>query len=134
VGDKKSRRAKGNYLYYQNEGSTSWRRESRSGGLKLAVDNAGNPFQIDSNGLISKKNGRRWTSDSQNANDISIGADGSVYALVGELSGEGYDLYYREGSRSWESFSSRKATSVTVNVDGNPWITNNKNEIWKWTG
>lgn len=125
VGTKNSRRGKGNYLYYQK--GESWRRESRSGGFKVAVNNDGNPFQVDKNGLIHKKSGRSWVSDSQNAIDIAIGSEGSMYALVGDMSGEGYDLYYREGSRSWESFSDKRATSVTVDNQGNPWITNNKN-------
>jgi len=55
-----------------------------------------------------------------------------MYALDTDMKGEGYDLKYRTGSRSWETFSDRQATSVTVDSKGNPWITNNKNEIWAW--
>jgi len=94
VGTKNSRRANGNYLYYaKDDEMKSWRRESRSGGLKVAVNNDGKPFQVDKNGLISKQSGRRWTSDSQSAIDIAIGSEGSTFALVGDMSGEGYQLY-----------------------------------------
>lgn len=95
VGANKSRRGKGNYLYYQKDDKKSWRRDNRSGGLKVAVNNDGVAFQVDSNGLIHKQSGRRWTSDSQTAIDIAIGSEGSMYALVGDMSGEGYELYYR---------------------------------------
>jgi len=52
---------------------------------------------------------------------------------------KGYNLKFRgekvkSGSNvEWKTFENMEATSVTVDNEGNPWITNNKNEIWAWT-
>lgn len=43
-------------------------------------------------------------------------------------------VYKKDASGSWVKVGDRGATSITVDADGNPWITDVNNEIWRWSG
>jgi hypothetical protein len=68
------------------------------------------------------------------ATDISVGADGSVWALgVTSVTG-GYDIYHWDAaSWTWKAIPGG-AVRIAVDPNGIPWIINNLGGIFKWDG
>lgn len=65
--------------------------------------------------------------------DLDIGADGDVFAIGTEgVSGSNGWVYQWIHGR-WELFGGY-GTRVAVDPDGNPWIINALNEIWRYSG
>lgn len=65
--------------------------------------------------------------------DLDIGANGSTFAIGGKDDahpGNGW-VYRWEGS-NWKKFSGY-GKRITVDKDGNPWLVNGLNEIWRFS-
>ncbi len=72
------------------------------------------------------------------ATDISVGADGSVWAIGTTPAPGGFDiLHWNASSWTWKQdagVASRGAVRIAVGPDGDPWIVNSSGEIFHWTG
>jgi hypothetical protein len=76
----------------------------------------------------------RWKQLSDNATDIGIGADGSVWIIgTSEVNG-GYGVY-RLSVNGWEQIEiDGGAIRIDVDPSGNPWIVDNDGNIFRRSG
>jgi len=66
--------------------------------------------------------------------DIAIGPkNGETFALGTEKASKGKVIYKKKDGK-WSKFGTRGAKSISVDVDGSPWITDDDNAIWRWSG
>jgi len=71
-----------------------------------------------------------WQRMPGEATDISIGADGSVWAIGTDERNGGYGIYHWNGD-SWDR-QSGGAVRIAVDPNGNPWIVNSEQDIYRW--
>lgn len=75
-----------------------------------------------------------WQRLPGSASAISVGADGSVWALGVEHVTGGYDIYHWDARAwTWRAVPGG-ATRLAVDPGGNPWIVNNAGNILHWDG
>jgi hypothetical protein len=100
------------------------------GGVRIAVDRAGNPWVVNSVGQIFQRTGTQWTRQPGLATDIGIGADGSVWVIGTNPVGAGQDFgVFRWNGSSWDGVDGG-GVQISVDKDGVPWIANSKGEIF----
>jgi streptogramin lyase len=63
------------------------------------------------------------------ANDIGVGANGSVW-VIGTQSTAGGDHIYQWNGSSWIQEPSASGSRITVGPDGQPWVVNTSGQIW----
>jgi hypothetical protein len=66
------------------------------------------------------------------ATDISVGANGAVWAIGTNPTGPGFGIWRWTGS-AWTPVPGA-AVRIGVDPNGNPWVTNTRNQIYQWTG
>lgn len=64
------------------------------------------------------------------ATDISVGADGTIWAIGSDERDGGYGIYRFNGD-SWDRHSGG-ALRIAVDPDGNPWVVNSDQDIFRW--
>jgi hypothetical protein len=81
---------------------TGWAQKSGGRGLRLSVDEKGNPWTVGANGEIRRWSGSAWVGMyfpyGAGGKDIGIAGDGTVYIIGGELTGTNYGLYQKSGA------------------------------------
>jgi len=71
--------------------------------------------------------GRSWALQAGTANDIGIGADGSVWIIGTNATVDGYGIYRWNGA-NWYPVDGG-AVNVSVDQHGYPWVTNDLGSI-----
>ncbi len=72
-----------------------------------------------------------WSSVGGKANDIGVGANGTVWKIGIKPQGNyGYDISKWTGN-SWQTISGG-AVRIDVDPQGNPWVVNKQGAIWKY--
>jgi peptidoglycan hydrolase-like protein with peptidoglycan-binding domain len=114
-------------------GSQSWI-QSNIAAARIAVAPGGQPWVIQDNGTIHRKNGASWEQLPGTASDIDVGADGSAWiidpasaVLIWTEQARMVDAVGNElapARRGWVNVSGT-AASVAVGPDGRPWVTTN---------
>jgi len=61
--------------------------------------------------------------------DIGVGADGSVWVIGGNDQWGGWSIYKWNEQSQYLSQISGSALQISVDGDGNPWVTDSYNEI-----
>ncbi len=69
-----------------------------------------------------------WEKLPGTAQGISVGADGSVWAVGSKPAGEGYAAL-RWNGKDWDEVGGVAATRIAVDPKGVPWVINVKHEI-----
>jgi M6 family metalloprotease-like protein len=65
--------------------------------------------------------------------DLDIGANGSAFAIGGKDDAHpGNGWVYKWDGKNWKKFSGY-GKRITVDKDGNPWLVNGLNEIWRFS-
>lgn len=70
-----------------------------------------------------------WQRLEGDANDIGVGADGSVWVIGTDERGGGFGIYHWNGS-GWGRVEGG-AVRIDVDPAGNPWIVNNSHDIYR---
>lgn len=119
-------------IYFYN--GTSWELFPSGEAVKISVDPSGVLWIIKSNNTIHRWNGSSWVQMPGTAQEIDIGADGSVYIVgVGNSENQEGQIFKWTGS-SWELLPNSSAMKISVDPSGNPWIITSDNNIHRWTG
>ncbi len=98
-------------------------------GVAVAVDPDGEPWLVRNDGTIRRRVAGAWETVPGTARDISVGADGAVWAVGTESVEDGYAVLRWTGS-AWERID-RGATRIAVAPDGEPWITTDSGFIFR---
>jgi hypothetical protein len=112
---------------YRWDGSNWW--ESRGSAVRVDVDPWGNPWIINSDNEIYRLTRGRWERLPGAANDIGIGADGSVW-VVGVNSRRGGYSIFTLTPKGWLRV---EGAGVRIDVDatGTPWVINDDDQIFR---
>jgi hypothetical protein len=78
-------------------------------------------------------NNQGWVEMPGSANDICVGADGSVFIIGTNVRVGGYGIYKWNGS-SWIQYSSGAGIKVAGDAQGNPWVITSDNTVFQWAG
>lgn len=113
-------------------GPGGWR-SSDGNGVRIAVDNLGQPWVVNSQGAIWRKANGVWEQLPGDAKDIDIGSDNTVYIV-----GRNKDLW-KWNSNSWvkdNKISTFDAGIVRVSVGSsdNVWAITNEGNMWRYDG
>jgi Tectonin domain len=122
----------GNYGIYRWSGS-AWEAVD-DGGARIAVDPDGLPWIVTSGGDIYRRVVNTWVHYPGRAQDIGVGADGSVWVIGTNRVGEGYDGgVFKLNGKVWEPIPGG-GVRIAVGPDGLPWVVNSVNEIFRYDG
>jgi Papain-like cysteine protease AvrRpt2/Tectonin domain len=71
--------------------------------------------------------------DTKKATDLSVGADGSFW-IIGDIPEVGgFDINKREVN-TWKKIANAAAVQICVDPNGNPWVINENEDIFRWDG
>ena len=101
------------------------------GGIRIDVDQSGNPWIVNSNGEIFRRVNDNWEHLPGFAKDIGVGGDGSVWIIGTNPRGTAHDFGIHKWTGSnWQGI---EGGGVRIDVDqsGNPWIVNSNGEIFR---
>lgn len=123
----------GGYGIWQWTGS-GWTRccGGGGGGVKIAVDQNGDPWVVNDHNLIWMYDGTAWNQEPGLAREIAAGDDGSVYILTTQATGGGYQVAKWNGS-SFAPVSPGGLVDLAVGQDGTVWGANQYNQLWEAT-
>jgi hypothetical protein len=115
-------KARGGGLIHRWTGK-GWSKISGAG-VRIAVDNRGNPWVVNSAGQIwQNQGGNKWKLLPGKASDIGVGANGKVWVA-------GTNAIYSWEGKGWR-IGGLKASSIAVDRMGMPWMTSARGEIYR---
>lgn len=100
------------------------------GAVRIDVGPDGNPWVVQSTGVIFRYNGASFELMPGLPSDIGIGEDGSVWIIGTNPIGNEYDISYWNGS-GWTAVPGG-AVRIDVGPDGNPWIVQSTGVIFEY--
>jgi hypothetical protein len=125
--------ADGGYCVKKWNGTT-WAKPSIGGaGIRIAVDPAGNPWVVNNySNLLTIVSGQWYQYDvngaANNATDVGVGSDGTVWIISHETVNGGYNIYKKVGS----TFSNAHGGAIAISVNWTtPWVVNNGGYIFE---
>jgi hypothetical protein len=84
-------------------------------------------------GAVQPLDGGAWGQQRGAATDIAV--DGGQTFALGTGAALGGHPLWQEGNSGWSAFAGGGAgTVVAVDPGGNPWVVNDRHEIWHWSG
>ena len=98
--------------------------------MRIDVGPDGNPWVVQSTGVIFRYNGASFELMPGLPSDIGIGEDGSVWIIGTNPIGNEYDISYWNGS-GWTAVPGG-AVRIDVGPDGNPWIVQSTGVIFEY--
>ncbi|MEO7211847.1 Ig-like domain-containing protein [Mucilaginibacter sp.] len=104
-------------------------------GVRIAVAPNGTPWVVNKSHLIYRKTATDlWELMPGTANDIGIGADGSVFIIgTNDVSPTGgYNIMKWNGT-NWDNLPNCAGTRITVAPDGTPWVVNKSHLVYRKT-
>lgn len=103
-------------------------------GIRIAVSPAGVPWVVNKSHLIYRFNGTLWDVLPGTANDIGIGADGSVYIIGTTIASPtgGFNIMKWNGV-DWVNLPDCAGTRISVMPDGTPWVVNKSSIVYQKT-
>lgn len=116
---------------YKLNSSQGWD-QIPGGGIRIAVDQSGNPWIVNSQKDIYQYVNKTFIKLPGQANDIAIGG-GRVWVIGNDNVGTGGDhgVFQWNGS-GWDKVPGG-GTSIAVDANGLPWITNSVKDIYQFT-
>lgn len=122
----------GIYKYYNSQ----LHKLPECAGVRIAVDPHGMPWVVNKSHLIFRYHGTLvWEQLPGTANDIGIGADGSVYIIgTQDVSPTGgYNILKWNGS-GWDMMPDCAGIRIAVDPNGTPWVVNKSSIVFKYGG
>jgi hypothetical protein len=101
------------------------------GAMRITVDTAGNPWWVTSNGQIWHLVNGAPILESGSANDISAGADGSIWIVTRTAGTGGNQIAKRVGS-SFQVVSGINGVNISADRSGNPFVIKSDSTIWHY--
>ena len=123
-----SNRVSGGYGIYRSNGQ-AWT-ALPGGAVRIAVDQAGNAWVVNSAHHIYHWTGNAWASSPGAATDIGVGANGSVW-VVGTSPCRQLGIY-RWNGRAWTALPG--GAGDRRGPGGNAWVVNSAHHVYHWTG
>ena len=118
----------GNTLSGKNQNGTNvWGERIILGSNNYTNENV---WALNAANNIFKWNGTNWDGYAGKAQDIGVGANGSVWIMDIENHRYGGSIYRLEGSKFVKT--SGQGVRIDVDPNGNPWGINNLGHIYKW--
>jgi hypothetical protein len=103
------------------------------GGVRIAVDPTGAPWVVNNAGGIFRRVGNQWQQTSGAANDIGIGANGTVVVIGTNAVNGGFGIWALNAAGNWDAIPGG-ATNVAVGPNGLPWVVNSSYGIFEGVG
>jgi hypothetical protein len=111
---------------------TTWTKFGGSA-TRIAVDHVGTPWVVhDLHGIFRARTNGTWEQMPDAANDIGIGANGSVFIVSNEGEDVGGWVIKRWNGSSFVAFGGT-ASRITVGADGFPWIVQKNGHVYRRT-
>lgn len=105
--------------------SGRWRLISGNG-QRITVDPKGNPWVIQTDGVLARYDGREWQTLPGHANDIAVGPDGSVYAI----DENGVSRWDEENTLWIKQLDTEGGIAIAVGPGGNVWYVTANGSIY----
>jgi hypothetical protein len=103
------------------------------GAVAIAVDQKGDPWIITSAHKIKHYTGAKWAAEPGTATAISVGANGSVWAVGTTKASGGYQVLKWSGSK-WSVVKGAGAVAIAVDPKGDPYLVTSAHKIEHYTG
>lgn len=87
-----NKEAAGFGIYKYNAKTRKYKKVPGSG-TDISVDKAGHPWVVNVKKNVYSHNGKRWTKQAFTANDIGVGADGTIHTIGTKVEGGGFAIY-----------------------------------------
>lgn len=127
----------GGYGLYSLESTFDWhpdRASSASAGVRIAVDQSGEPWVVTSNNQIWRRSkGSKWEQLPGTATDIAIGGVDTVWMLDATAKPGGYGLWrWQWRGQYWEpdEVSGSAGVQISIEPHGQPSVVTSDGEIW----
>jgi hypothetical protein len=121
----------GGFSVYKWNGS-NWDLQNGAGS-RIDVSPQGIPWLVNSSKQIWRGNGGNSFNQLPGlANDIGIGADGTVYIIGTDAQVGGFSIYKWNGS-NWD-LQNGAGVRIDVSPQGIPWLVNSSKQIWRGIG
>lgn len=98
----------------------------------IAAGPAGQVWITDAENHIYRRSPDGWVQMPGTARDIAIGASGAIWKLGTDKSRGGYRVY-KWGETEWVLDEEAAGVRIAVGPKGNPWIVDDKNQIYRLT-
>lgn len=122
-------------IYFRGTTAKNW--GSVSGGAKRIAVAGTRPWLVNDGGLVFElaPSGTSWTDRPVLAGGkimkaIDIGASAKGVWALAEPTKQGNSAVYRWTGKQWQRDQSAWGTRITVDADGNPWLTNSAKQIF----
>jgi hypothetical protein len=120
-------------IYRWNPGGGNWDKIPGSAS-RIAVDPQGNAWVVTSVHAVYHYDGRQFVQVPNGiANDVGIGADGSIWIIGNNKVGPSDFDIYRYLNGKWVMVPGG-AVRIAVDPKGNPWVVNSGHQIFHWNG
>lgn len=83
----------GGFGIYKYNAKTRKYKKVPGSGTDISVDKAGRPWIVNVKKNVYSHNGKRWTKQAFTANDIGVGADGTIHTIGTKVEGGGFAIY-----------------------------------------
>ncbi len=93
------------------------------------MDPKGVPWLLNAKNEIYRRENEKWEKVSGSAQNIGIGADGSVW-VIGTKQAVGGSAIFRWNGKSWDVVEGG-GVGISVDDRGKPWVVNFGNEIFR---
>jgi ribosome biogenesis protein Nip4 len=93
------------------------------GGVRIAVDPTGAPWVVNNAGGIFRRVGNQWQQTSGAANDIGIGANGTVVVIGTNAVNGGFGIWALNAAGNWDAIPAAPPTSRWVPTACPGWST-----------
>ena len=104
------------------------------GAERIAVDPQGNAWVVNNAQQIYRYDGAKFIGVNGFARDIGVGADGTLWIIGNNSEAGGYGIYRsKDKGASWTKVPG-SALRITVDPQGNAWVVNNSNTIFRFDG
>jgi hypothetical protein len=101
------------------------------GGVRIAVDQSGNPWIVNANGEIFQRVDDKWNRLPGFAKDIGVGADGSAWIIgTNRVGTAGNFGIHRWTGNNWVGIEGG-GVQISVDHSGLPWIVNSTGNIFR---
>ncbi len=121
----------GGFAIYEFEVSRKKWDKVDGGGMRIAVDAAGDPWVVNDVGAIYQRVDNRWIKRPGSAKDIAVGANGSVWVIGTDAATGGNGIWHwNPSSDSWDNKKGGGGTNIAVGPRGLPCVVNDARQLW----
>lgn len=124
-------RVPGGYGLWRWDGA-AWQ-QMPGGAVRVDADFRGNAVTVNEAGEIHQWQGQGWTKLPGLARDVGVGANGSLWVVGTNAVPGGFGVWRWDGKAAWQAVPGG-GVRIDVDPQGNAWLVNDANQIWRWDG